>query len=79
MLKQMLANGKGSMDLPLKTQLKVYQGHDQIILVGHKAIKQVCWLKTLIGLCPATSTMHIIVSVNGTMMLWINIQKLARK
>jgi len=54
MLKQMLANGKGSMDLPLKTQLEVYQGHDQIILVGHKAIKQVCWLKTLIGFCSAT-------------------------
>jgi hypothetical protein len=33
MLKQMLANDKGSMDLPLKTQLEVYQGHDQIILV----------------------------------------------
>ncbi len=42
------------MDLPLKTQLEVYQGHDQIILVGHKVIKQVCWLKTLVGLCPTT-------------------------
>jgi hypothetical protein len=39
MLKKMLAYGKGSMDLPLKTQLKVDQKQDQIIPVGHKAIK----------------------------------------
>jgi hypothetical protein len=42
MLKQMLGDDKGSMDLPLKTQLEVDQEQDQIILVGHKAVKQMC-------------------------------------
>jgi hypothetical protein len=42
------------MDLPLKTQLEIDQKQDQIIPIGHKAIKQVCWLKTLVGLCPST-------------------------
>jgi hypothetical protein len=54
MLKQMLVDGKGSMDLPLKTQLGVDQEHDQIISVGHKVVKQVCWFKTLVRLCPTT-------------------------
>ncbi len=54
MLKKMLAYGKGSMDLPLKTQHEVDQKQDQIIPVGHKAIKQVCRFKTLVGLCPYT-------------------------
>jgi hypothetical protein len=54
MLKEMLANGNKSMDLPLIIQLDFYQGHDQIISIDHEVIKQVCWLKTLIGLCPAT-------------------------
>ncbi len=36
MVKHMLANGKGSMDLPLKIQLNVDQEQDQIISVGHK-------------------------------------------
>jgi hypothetical protein len=52
MLKQTLVDSKGNMDLPLKTQLEVDQEQDQIIPIGHKAIKHVCWLKTLIGLCP---------------------------
>ncbi len=39
MLNQMSANNKGSMDLPLKTQLEVDQEQDEIILVGHKAVK----------------------------------------
>jgi hypothetical protein len=39
MLKKMLVYGKGSMDLPLKTQHEVDQKRDQIIMVGHKAIK----------------------------------------
>jgi hypothetical protein len=39
MLKYILVNDKGSMDLPLKTQLEVDQEQDQIILVGHKAVK----------------------------------------
>ncbi len=54
MLKKMLAYGKGSMDLPLKTQLEVDQKQDQIISIGHKTVKHVCWLKTLVGLCPST-------------------------
>jgi hypothetical protein len=52
MLKHMLVDDKISMDLPLKTQLKVDQEQDQIIPIGHKAVKQVCWFKTLIGICP---------------------------
>jgi hypothetical protein len=38
MLKKMLAYGKGSMDLPLKTQHEVDQKQDQIIPVGHKVV-----------------------------------------
>jgi hypothetical protein len=38
----MLVDGKGSMDLPLKTQLEVDQEQDQIIPIGHKEVKQVC-------------------------------------
>lgn len=52
MLKQMLADGKGNMDLPLKTQLQVDQEQDQIIPIDCKVVKQVCWLKTLVRLCP---------------------------
>ncbi len=66
------------MDLPLKTQLEVDQKHDQIILVGHKVIKQVCWFKTLIGLCPSTKYDAHHHSAHGMMMLWKNIQKLAK-
>jgi hypothetical protein len=39
MLKKMLAYGKGTMDLPLKTQHEIDQKQDQIIPIGHKAIK----------------------------------------
>jgi hypothetical protein len=35
----MLKYGKGSMDFPLNTQLEIDQKQDQIILIGHKAIK----------------------------------------
>ncbi len=42
MLKHMLADGKGNMDLPLKTQLNVDQEQDQIISVGHKVVNHVC-------------------------------------
>jgi hypothetical protein len=42
MLKQMLADDKGSMDMLLKTQLEVDQEQEQIILVGHKVVKQMC-------------------------------------
>ncbi len=38
--------------MALKTQLEVDQEQDQIIPIGHKVVKQVCWLKTLVGLCP---------------------------
>jgi hypothetical protein len=79
MLKQMLVDGEGSMDMPLRTQLKVDRQQDQIILVGHKTIKQVRWLKTLIGLCPATKYNAHHCKCKSDDNLWKNIQKITKK